>query len=82
MDPRFTIRGLIFLTAALLLILFPNKVLYWQQKFVNFLVTKLHLTFMEIFAEHREKEGTHAIRNIGLFFLVVAVGLFVYAFFN
>ena len=78
----FTIRGFIFLTAALLLILFPKKVLYWQQRFVSFLVVKLHLTFMEIFAEHREKEGAQAIRSISIFFLVIAVGLFVYAYFN
>ena len=82
METIFTIRGIIFLTAALLLILFPKKVLYWQQKFVSFLVTKLHLKFMELFAEHREKEGTNAIKNIGIFFLIIAVGLFVYAYLN
>ena len=82
MDTIFAIRGIIFLTAGLLLIFFPKKVLYWQQRFVSFLVTKLHFRFMELFAEHREKEGTHAIRNVGLFFLVIALGLFVYAWLN
>ena len=82
MDKLFTIRAIIFLTASLLLTLFPKRVLYWQQKFVSFLVTKLHFKFMELFAEHREEEGTHAIRIIGIFFLIVSIGLFVYAYFN
>ncbi|MBT4825058.1 hypothetical protein HN695_00415 [Candidatus Woesearchaeota archaeon] len=82
MDTLFTIRGFIFLIAGLLLFLFPVHVLRWQQKLVYFLVAKLHFRFMERFAEHREKEGSNAMRNIGIFFLVVAVGLFVYAWFN
>jgi hypothetical protein len=82
MDKLFTIRGIIFLTAALLLIIFPRITLRWQQSFVNFLVTKLHFRFMEIFAEHREKEGSRAMRSIGIFFLVIAIGLFIYAWFN
>jgi len=82
MDPLFTIRGFIFLIAGLALFLFPRITLGWQQKFVSFLITKLHLNFMKHFIVQNVEIGAKSFRNLGIFFLVVAVGLFVYAWFN
>jgi len=74
------IRAGIFLVAGLALVIFPKTTLRWQQRFVNFLVTKLHLKFMKFFIIPDIEKGAPSFRNIGIFFLVIAAGLFLYAF--
>ena len=74
------IRAGIFFIAGLALVIFPKTTLGWQQRFVNFLVTKSHLKFMKFFIIPDIKKETHSFRNIGIIFLVIAAGLFLYAY--
>jgi len=74
------IRAGIFLVAGLALVIFPKTTLGWQQRFVNFLVTKLRFRFMKLFIFPDMEKGARSFRNIGIFFLVIAAGLFLFAF--
>ena len=62
------IRSLIFLAAGLIVILFPKQV----NKFQTFIIRKLHLKLTL-------KSDRNSYTYAGLFFIVIAVGLFIFA---
>jgi len=69
MDPNF-IRSLIFLTAGLIVILFPKKV----ETFQTFVLDKLHI-------KYNLQSNRRSNYLLGIAFIIIAVILFVFAMF-
>ncbi len=80
MNRIFIIRGLIFLTAAVLLMFRGRKIIKWKCALRKFLNKKLHIPLKYKFSHDEEKTILTTLRRFGYFCLFIAVLLFWAAF--
>tara|TARA_Y100000310_G_C20631216_1_gene788750 strand:- start:140 stop:376 length:237 start_codon:yes stop_codon:yes gene_type:complete len=76
------IRSFIFLTAGLLIIIFPKQMLGLQLKVEPFLVEKLKLRFFRYFTINSEEKGLKTLRMFSGGMFIIAIILFVYSILN
>lgn len=80
MDIIFAIRSGIFLTAGLIVLIFPKQVFRWSSRMIARLAKIFHIKYTKIeYTETEEKHGIKANIVLGICFLVIAVILFLIA---
>lgn len=75
MEPINTIRGFIFLTASLVVLIFPQQVVDWQRRTMNRI-------FGRVPDSMSKDKGLRGNRITAIIFLFIAVGFFAYAYWN
>ena len=75
MDIIFAIRSGIFLTASLIILIFPKQVFRWSSRMMARLAKIFHIKYTET----EEKHGIKVNIVLGICFLVIAVILFLIA---
>ena len=78
MDIQNLIRSGIFLTAAVLLLLFPKQIYKMQDKVMSYLIKTFHLNFIH----YNEKQVMRTNKISSIAFIIISIILFIYSVSN